>query len=174
MPRAYKWEFKTAQRPDSALLAWLYKNYVLECPVPGVSVQGKTFRDLGWKDYGFMTLEAQIKKQSTMASTHWKWLTDTGEEFIDGLKQEGIDEKYTLNQEFAIYAKGNRRKIAGLFYLIRNALAHGSFRFHNAKAGHFLALETRNNERLRGRALLRVDSLRAWKTLLNESGEYIK
>lgn len=174
MARMYKWEFSSnTQRPDRTEMHWLYSKYVLGCPVENVSVRGRSFGELGWKGHGFLTLESQLKKQSGLNNEHWAWLKGDNGDFLGKIRDAGLDSGYSLDHEFAYYAKGNKQKVEGLFYLIRNALAHGSFRYHNTKDGEYLALETKKETKLRGRAVLKIETLKAWRSLLNSSEKYL-
>ena len=86
----------------------------------------------------------------------------------------GISEKYRLGSEFAYYYNAKDSKTAGLFYLIRNALAHGSFAYHETNTGGWIALETRRNGKLRGRSLLKMKTLRNWREMLLHPNQFVK
>lgn len=175
MARMYKRKFSSnTQRPDRNQMHWLYSKYVLGCPVENVSARGRSFGELGWKGHGFLTLESQLKKQSDLNNERWAWLKDDGDDFLSKIRDAGLDNEYSLDHEFAYYAKGNKQKVEGLFYLIRNALAHGSFRYHSTKDGEYLALETKRGTNLRGRAVLKIETFRAWRSLLDNSDKYLK
>lgn len=173
MSRSYKWDFEKAQLPDRELLIWLYKNYVLCCPVKGVSVRNCDFEDLGWSGHKMLTLAAEIKNKSTLVNGRWIWIDGNTEDLEQQLEENHLLDEYPLDGEFVFYCKAGKGKTEGLFYLIRNALAHGSFRFHSTKQGAFLALETRRNGALKGRALITIASLKKWRKLLN-SGQKTK
>lgn len=175
MAATYKWNFDSnTKKSDPKTMGWLYSRYVLGCPVPKVSARGRTFEALGWKGSAFLTLNAQLKKQSDLTNSRWAWLRDDKNEFLERIRSEGIDRSYSLEHEFAYYAKGGKPKIEGLFYMIRNGLAHGSFRYHSVKGVEYLALETRNNGKLRGRAVLKIETLKKWRLLLDNSKKYLK
>ena len=175
LPRTYKWEFgPKTQKPERKTMYWLYLNYVLDCPVEKVSVRGRSFGDLGWKGSGFRTLESQMKKCSGLTNVRWCWLKDEDDEFLNKIRNANIFDSYSLEHEFAYYSRGSRQKIEGLFYLVRNSLAHGSFRYHNAKTGEYLAFEIRKNGKLRGRAVLKLETLKVWRSLINNSEKYLK
>lgn len=167
MSRSYKWDFGKAQLPARGLLIWLYKNYVLCCPVKGVSVRSCDFEHLGWSGHKMLTLAAEMKKKSTLVNDRWIWIDGNTEDLEQKLEENHLLSKYTVEHEFLFYCKAGKGKTEGLFYLIRNALAHGSFRFHNTKKGAFLALETRHNGMLKGRALIAISSLKKWRKLLD-------
>lgn len=167
MSRSYKWDFEKAQLPDGELLIWLYKNYVLHCPVKGISVRSRDFERLGWSSHKMLTLAAKIRKKSTLVNDRWIWIDGNTEDLEQRLEENHLLDEYSIDSEFAFYCKAGKGKTEGLFYLIRNALAHGSFRFHNTKQGAFLALETRRNGAVKGRALIAIASLKEWRKLLN-------
>lgn len=175
MTNSYPWKFNSkTKKPDAETMGWLFTRFVLDCPVPKVSSRGRSFEALGWKGSAFQTLGAQLKKKSSLTNQRWAWLRDDKNEFLDRIRAEGILDSYSLEHEFAYYARGSKYKIEGLFYMIRNALAHGSFRYHRVKGVEYLALETRNNGKLRGRAVLQIETLRKWRSLLDNSKKYLK
>lgn len=109
--------------------------------------------------------------QSRLEKRSWKWVKD--DELHSVLYELNVSDGYTLDREFFAYAKGQKQMVEGLFYMIRNALAHGSFRYHNTKAGEYLALQTSNKEKLRGRAVVKIETLKKWRSLLNHSEKYL-
>lgn len=172
MSKTYKWFFSSkTQVPDPQLMLWLYKQFVLNCPVEIVSNRGKDFSSLGWKNGGFLTLIKEMKKQSGLEKRSWKWVKD--DELHSVLCELDVSDGYTLDREFFAYAKGQKQMVEGLFYMIRNALAHGSFRYHDTKDGKYLALQTSNKEKLRGRAVVKIETLKKWRSLLNHSEKYL-
>lgn len=157
--------------PDHQLMLWLYKKFVLNCPVEKVSNRGIDFPSLGWKKSGFLTLIKEMKAQSGLEKRSWKWVND--DKLHSALCGLSVSDNYTLDGEFFVYAKGQKQMVEGLFYMIRNALAHGSFRYHNTKSGEYLALQTCNKEKLRGRAVVKIETLKKWRSLLNHSEKYL-
>lgn len=157
--------------PDHQLMLWLYKQFVLNCPVEKVSNRGIDFPSLGWKKSGFLTLIKEMKAQSWLEKRSWKWVND--DKLHSALCGLSVSDNYTLDGEFFVYAKGQKQMVEGLFYMIRNALAHGSFRYHNTKSGEYLALQTCNKEKLRGRAVVKIETLKKWRSLLNHSEKYL-
>lgn len=167
MAEKYSWDFQSAKMPPADVLLEMYKKFVLGCPVKDVSVRGKSFSDLGWSGSSFLTFESRMKKAAdSLTGSNWRWIEGGSEPLEAELDNAELRDGYTLKKEFAFYNKASRGKVEGMFYLIRNALAHGSFRFHSTKGGEYFAFETRNNGRLRGRALLRISTLRAWQRIL--------
>lgn len=158
--------------PDRDLMLWLYKQFVLNCPVDGVSNRGKSFSLLGWNNKGYLTLIKEMKARGGLDKSSWKWVRD--DEYQSALFDFGVQDCYTLDKQFFIYKKGQKKMVEGLFYLIRNALAHGSFRYHNTNQGEYLALQTERNGKLRGRAVVRIETLKSWRSILNNSAKYIR
>ena len=62
--------------PDPDLMLWLYKQFVLNCPVEKVSNRGRDFSSLGWKNGGFLTLIKEMKMQSGLEKRSWKWVKE--------------------------------------------------------------------------------------------------
>lgn len=169
MASKYTWDFRHAKQPPADVLLKMYKQFVLECPVEGVSARGRSFGDLGWSGPSFRTLESRMKKAAdSLNGSNWQWIEGSSELLEAELSNAGLLDGYTLKNEFAFYSKASRGKVEGLFYLIRNALAHGSFRFHSTQDGDFFVFETRNKGKLRGRALLRTSTLYKWRKILTK------
>lgn len=78
-----------------------------------------------------------------------------------------------LKSEFVIIKKnpGNVSDTEGLFYCIRNALAHGSFEVLNNKYYYF---ENRSGDKLKGIARLKEKTLLSWIGLFNMPIDEIK
>ena len=148
--------------PDPDLMLWLYKQFVLNCPVEKVSNRGRDFSSLGWKNGGFLTLIKEMKMQSGLEKRSWKWVKD--DELHSVLYELNVSDGYTLDREFFAYTKGQKQMVEGLFYMIR---------YHNTKAGEYLALQTSNKEKLRGRAVVKIETLKNWRSLLNHSEKYL-
>lgn len=171
MRREYRWDERVKQLPDRDSLVWLYKNYVLNCPVPGVSYRGVDFKQLCWSGHRQVVLRELMINSSSLISSAWE-ATDKKDALIALLASNNVLDTYSINQEFAYYFRADKSVVGGLFYLIRNALAHGSFHFHRSSKGDCLALETSKNGQVRGRALVRISTLRKWRSILNHSDNY--
>lgn len=177
MSKRYKWEFsKKNQLPVSDDLLWLYKNYVLDCPTPGVSLRGRTLHDIGWRGSDLILLARSISQSSGLTSAHWKYISkprkdECGtewERFAKALEDNSLHDGYTLDREFAIYTASGRTKMDALFYMVRNCLAHGSFRLHRRSDVAYIAMQSSKGERIKGRALLSMKTLRSIRQITNK------
>ena len=185
MANEYKWVFTDRKLPPPDTLLWLYKNYVLNCPVPGVSSRSKTFIDLGLTGEKLAEYQRKMKKESTLSTATWQslsfpvdWKEPKRKDRLKNrqaidletlLEQKNLINGYKLEREFAYYYNAKDSKTAGLFYLIRNALAHGSFCYHDVKGNEWAVFETRKQRKLRGRAVIKMATLKRWILLLHES-----
>lgn len=123
-----KWEFyDTSLMPSANDLVSIYKKYVLLCPVKGMSQRAKSFSELGWSGAAFNTLRAEMLRLSTLTNETWIGLGTGPETLTDKLVKLNMYKGIPKIFEFACYCKGDLGKTEALFYLIRNALAHGSF-----------------------------------------------
>lgn len=189
MSREYKWNFSNRKQPSAEDLLWLYRSFVLDCPVPGVSCRAKTFADRGLTGRSLFELQRSMKNKSSLSTSSWRSIPypsdrkkttkrESGSAEAESLESVlnacGISEKYRLGSEFAYYYNAKDSKTAGLFYLIRNALAHGSFAYHETNTGGWIALETRRNGKLRGRSLLKMKTLRNWREMLLHPNQFVK
>ena len=82
---------------------------------------------------------------------------------MDRLKQ------YDCSFEFAIHTvKNGLGKTEALFYFIRNALAHGGFRISTYNGDRYFVLENRQDERIKGRAIIKESTLLSWAKLIGD------
>lgn len=176
MSKQYAWDFsRDKQLPANDDLLWLYKNYVLDCPTPGASLRGRTLNAIGWKGSDYNYLAHSISQSCGLDNAHWKYVGkprkgESGterERFITALKDYSLFDGYTLDHEFAIYMASGHIKMDALFYMVRNCLAHGSFRVHNHLGNTYIAMQSSKNGVPKGRALLSVKTLRTIRRLSN-------
>ena len=183
MSKQYTWDFsKDKQLPANDDLLWLYKNYVLDCPTPGASIRGRTLNDIGWKGHDYDHLTRSISHSCGLDNAHWKYVGkprkgESGTErkrFTTALQDCSLFDGYTLDHEFAIYMASGRIKMDALFYMVRNCLAHGSFRVHNHNGKTLIAMQSSKNGTPKGRALLSVKTLRTIRRLSNSPSKVLE
>lgn len=172
MPKRERWEFQKKGYPPNCDFMPLLKFYLLETPVRGVSRRGKDFSELGWNGAAFNTLKAQMLSSSELTNNRWQRV-DSGDALADLLRDVHLYEGLSMEHECAYYVRGNRYKVEGLFYLIRNAFAHGSFFCRTVRGISYYALETRREGSLRGRAILREATLLNWKSVVLHPEKYL-
>ena len=185
MAKEYRWAFSNRKMPPADTLLWLYKSFVLNCPVSGVSCRAKTFADLGFTGTRLAAHQRKMKECSGLTSETWQSIPYPNlgkkQNSKNKMKKEAaisleslldckdVSKKYRLENEFAYYYNAKDSKTAGLYYLIRNALAHGSFCYHSTAGNEWLVFETKRDGKLRGRAILRLSSLKQWAQLLHKA-----
>lgn len=183
MSKQCEWNFsKDKQLPTNDDLLWLYKNYVLDCPTPGVSIRGRTLSEMGWKGTDYRQLVRSISQSCGLDNAHWKYVErprkgEPGterERFIETLNNCSLLNCYTLDHEFAIYMASGRIKMDALFYMVRNCLAHGSFRIHNHHGNTYIAMQSSKNGTPKGRALLTMKTLRTIRRLSNNPSSVLE
>ena len=166
------WTFVGKGYPDNGSILPLLKFYVFECPVRGVARRGRDFDALGWSGAAFATLKKEMLKSSTLTNDRWGWIGSNDD--LEGLLREwGQLEAPSFEFEFAAYKKGNKPEVEGLFYLIRNSLAHGSFFRRTVKATSYYVFENRKGGILKGRAVLRESTLRNWKSIVLNPSKHL-
>ena len=139
--------------------------YVLNTPVPKTSRRGLTFTELGWSGGKVNTLQALMRRGSSIGVG---WICDkqtTIQAHLERLQEDG------KLREHAVYAKGgskgrNDTKTSALFYGIRCAFAHGSFRIFEDAGVCWYELENRNSGKVRGHFLLKETTLHEWMELV--------
>lgn len=183
MSKQYEWDFSVSkQLPANDDLLWLYKNYVLDCPTPGASIRGRTLSEIGWKGGDYRQLARSISQSCSLDNAHWRYIEkprkcETGSEqerFTMALIDCSLFHSYTLDNEFAIYMASGRIKMDALFYMVRNCLAHGSFRVHNHLGNTYIAMQSSKNGTPKGRALLTMKTLRTIRRLSNNPSSVLK
>lgn len=162
------WTFRNQYKTGTTNAAKIIDFYVVECPAKGSTNRGQSFADFGWIGARFNTLQASMRRCSSLASRRWKCVN------IDEVEKtlEGLDEYKALNpkDEFAVYCKSRKYgKTESLFYLVRCALAHGSFDIRTVKGTKYYILENRHDGVLRGRAVLKEKTLLKWIELVKET-----
>ena len=159
--RLVSWTFNSPANVGPSSAAKIIQFYVVECPAEGASKRGLTFSQLGWRGARFSTLQARMRKSSTLTADRWKCekLCDIESQ----IEKSPLNAQSPLRQEYALYAKSkNYGKVESLFYLIRCALAHGSFDVRTYKKERYYLFENRYRNQLRGRAVLKEKTLLRW------------
>lgn len=172
MAKSFSWVFKRTKIPSAGDMYGLIKFFVWCCPVPGVSIRGKTLQDYGWSAGNINTLRAEIRRQSSLTRDTFKTIQKI-DDLVSKLEELGALVSYDLSCEFAICYAGGKTDTDAFFYMIRNAIAHGSFCLRNRDGEHFLVLETRRNGSLRGRAVLKMKTIRRIQHILKHSQNYL-
>lgn len=139
--------------------------YVLNTPVPKTSRRGMTFAELGWTGSKVNTLQALMRRTSSIGSSCICDKQASIQTHLDRLQKDGRP------KEHAVYAKGGSRgkndtKTSALFYGIRCALAHGSFRIFEDAGNRWYELENRCSDTVRGHFLLKEKTLHEWMELV--------
>lgn len=171
MPKSHRWFFKDTRIPPSDLMYNLIKFYVWKCPVPGVSAKTKTLAEYGWTGRSINTLRKEIRNHSTLTRNTFKTL-DRIDDLIPKFEELRVDDSYDLSKEFAICYAGGKTHTDAFFYMIRNAIAHGSFCIRTKKGVDFVILETSRGGNLRGRAILKVETLSKIRTIVEHPKKY--
>lgn len=168
-----KWIFKqSVQVNEKASLSKLLGFYLLESPVPNTSNKGKTLKELGWKGSNLLTLQSQLRSTSTL--TQDRWIDCYQKEIEDTLRTIKRFESFDCSFEFAVHTiKSGLNKTEALFYLIRNGFAHGGFRICKFNNEMFYVFETKQKDKLKGRAILKEKTLLKWAKLI-KNGPSVK
>ena len=168
---AMKWNFKqkvslTGEAKKN--LQKIVQFYVWETPVPETSAKGCSFHEMGIVGHKFNTLLAQLRKASGFpAANGCNWIESTIRDIDKELEIIDRLDSFDCTFEFAVHTvKTGLSKTEALFYLIRNAFAHGGFRVCTFNGETFYALENKDKGKLKGRALLKESTLLEWIKVL--------
>lgn len=159
-----KWTFKERVKlPGDEPLARLLQFYVWETPVKGVSQKGRLLREYGWEGPNIRTLQARMRECSGFPDSKGRfWVGCTCSEVEGQLKDLDRLDGYDCSFEFAVHTERNSSKTEGLFCLIRNSFAHGSFRINRYGNQRYIAMENRHEGKLKGRAIIKEETLLEW------------
>lgn len=172
MIKSFKWEFQNTKIPSADDMYWLIKLFVWSCPILGVSAKTKTLADYGWKAGSINTLRSEIKRQSSLTSDTFKTLHKV-EELDSKLKELNVFDSYDLTKEFAICYAGGKTDTEAFFYMIRNAIAHGSFCVRSRNGERFYVFESKKKDSLRGRSVLKLKTIKRIQYILRHPDKYL-
>lgn len=174
---ACKWTFKQkVNLSNDSALQRIVQFFVWETPVPGTSAKGNTFAQMGIHGAKYKTLQAELRRVSGFPSADGSdWKKSTASKIEDELAEAGMLHSYECDHEFAIHTvKSGLGKTEALFYLIRNAFAHGSFRISKHDGETYFVLESRQGDQLKGRAILKEATLLHWSSLLKKARKQMR
>ena len=157
---AVKWIFESGYKFSDKMFARIYSFYVLETPVPGVSVRGKSFKQRGWN---MNQLIAAMKKESPFLNCNW--FVKPIKEIESVCREEKIFDNVDFSKEIAIHTENSKyslRRTASLFYAIRCAFAHGGFSIHKCSKERYYLLENFDAGRIKARLVLKEETLIKW------------
>ncbi|MBR3328157.1 MAG: hypothetical protein IKG22_12630 [Atopobiaceae bacterium] len=160
-----KWTFARKVRlQGNDNLAKLLQFYLWETPVPDTSQKGKTFKEYGWSKSNYATLHARMRRCSGFPdSKAERWVESTASRVENALAKLGRLDGYDCSFEFAVHTvKDGLNKTEALFYLIRNAFAHGGFRVSGYEGKKYYVFENRQGCIVKGRAILEEQTLLDW------------
>lgn len=169
---ASKWVFnsKVNLKKDENLQV-LIQAFLIDSPVPGASVRGRSLKDLGWKGGALNTLQAEMRKPSGFPTSAC-WISSSAKNVPERLKDLKRLDSFDCSFEFAVHTiKDDLNKTEALLYLIRNSFAHGGFRKCKYGGEVYYAFENRQGSTLKGRAVIKESTLLAWAKLLSKPRE---
>lgn len=168
-----KWSFSRSVKlsgQSNANLQKIVQFYLWETPAPNTSVKGTPFSSMGIRGSQYKTLQAELRKTSGFpaADGHdWKRATlKTVESELESINRLN---SFDCSFEFAVHTvKSGLGKTEALFYFIRNAFAHGGFRIATYDRQRYFVLENRQDNLLKGRAILKESTLLGWAALIKD------
>lgn len=166
---ACKWVFgQKVHLTKNSNLQKIVQFFVWKTPVPDTSAKGVTFAEMGIRKAKYKTLQADLRKISGFPSANGRdWIETTTKTIGNELDSIGMLQSYECGNEFAVHTvKTELNKTEALFYLIRNSLAHGSFRISKHNNETYYVFESRQGEQLKGRAIIKESTLLGWISLL--------
>ncbi len=153
---AIHWNFDSKYTFTNKNFAKIYSFFVIESPVEGTSKRGITFKQ---RNTDLNSLSACMKRDVPPLKV--SWLSAPSKDVESKVKEYGIYESVKLPCEIAIHSEKNNSKVIGLYYAVRCALAHGAFSIHQYKDAMYYFLENKDNGILKGRIVLKEESLLA-------------
>lgn len=161
---AIKWTFNGNYSFADKRFARIYRFYVIETPVSGVSARGKSF---GSRNINLKYLNSTLKREFSFLRS--AWIVKTIKEIEAACKERGLDKTVKLDEEIVIHTE-NHKLCAGrtdsLFYAIRCSFAHGSFAIHKHNGCKYYVLENKDKDKLKARMVLKEETLLKWIDLV--------
>ena len=149
-----RWNFDSRYSFSNDNFAKIYRFFVIETPVEGVSQRGKSFEQRGWN---LKSLNAAIKRSTSFLKS--EWYVCTVKEIENKMREYGIFNSVKLPREFAIHTAHNNSNTEGLFYAIRCAFAHGAFSLHTCSGERYYFFENKDRDKYKGRIVIKESSL---------------
>lgn len=140
----------------------ILKFYLIECPIEGVSRRSGLAGNLEGRA---RKLRKAMLECSNMTAESWKVVpADSMEETLSSM---GVLRSFRLPCEFAIHAQRHQTNYPlSLVYMIRCALAHGSFSQRTCNGETYYSFESSYGGKLKGRAVLCESTLLKWVDLM--------
>lgn len=161
-----KWTFNSKYKFGNKNFAEIYTFYVIETPVPGVSARGKTFKA---RLCNMNKLNSALKSATPFLKTNWD--VKAVKDIEACCKTHKIATSVSFVEECAIHTINGKHctgNTDSLFYTIRCAFAHGSFSIHTHNGDTFYLLENRDGSKLKGRLVVKEETLLEWKSTLEK------
>lgn len=162
----WKWKFDSKYSFGDENFARIYRFYVIETPVEGVSVRGTTFKEKKVSMNSFCNV---LKKKTPFLKDYW--ISTPIKDMVDICKKNNIYESVTSNKEIVIHTNNSLHcsgKTDSLFYAIRCALAHGSFSIRKCKGEKYYLLENCDKGKLKARMIIKETTLLTWINEVNK------
>ena len=161
---AVKWKFDGNYSFKDERFARIYRFYVIETPVSGVSARAKTFK---YRQINMNSLNAALRRESPFLKSNW--IVKPIRDIEEVCREKRIDKTVRFADEIVIHTENSKLctgKTDSMFYAIRCALAHGSFSVHEYKSHKYYILENKDNGELKARMVLKEDTLIKWIDLI--------
>lgn len=149
-----KWNFNGNFNFSNNNFARIYRFFVVETPVEGVSQRGISFKQRGWN---LNSLNAALKRSTAFLKNNW--YVCTAKEAESKMRFHSIFDSVRMPMEIAIHTSRKDSNTVGLFYSIRCAFAHGAFSLHNCDGETYYFLENKDKEVYKGRIVIKESSL---------------
>lgn len=149
-----KWNFNGKYSFFDKNFTRIYRFFVIETPVEGISQRGISFKQRKWN---LNSLNAALKRTTEFLKNGW--FVCTAKEAEKQIHVHGIYDNVKMPMEIAVHTTRNDSNTVGLFYAIRCALAHGAFSIHNCNGEKYYFLENRDIKVIKGRIVIKESSL---------------
>ena len=161
---AVKWKFDGNYSFKDERFARIYRFYVIETPVSGVSARAKTFK---YRQINMSSLNAALRRESPFLKSNW--IVKPIRDIEEVCREKRIDKTVRFADEIVIHTENSKLctgKTDSMFYAIRCAFAHGSFSVHEYKSHKYYILENKDNGVIKARMVLKEDTLIKWIDLI--------
>lgn len=159
-----QWKFEEQFSFSDEKFSKIYRFFVIEPPLEDTSKRGKSLSEFGWSQNSITNV---LKKQIPSLNKNWKTIPAKNSKSIEEIEQNvknlckknKILDEVSERREVFIHTNMKNHKTKSLFYTIRCAFAHGAFNKKEYFGEQFYFLENRNKQKLRGRIVVKEETL---------------
>lgn len=159
-----QWIFEEPFSFEDKKFARIYRFFVIEPPLEDTSKRGRSLSEFGWSQNKITNV---LKKQIPSLNKNWKTISAEESKNLEEIEQDvknlckknKILDEVSERREVFIHTNMKKNKTKSLIYSIRCAFAHGAFNKKEYFGEQFYFFENRQKNKLRGRIVVKEETL---------------